>query len=557
MISRVAKPLPETALPEISEYESATYYFGVSPGYDHRRLLYRSDALERPFPRPEGRFPDVITKTAYTLVNTPLNKHWPAIDTQIRDIVVEKWVIRYASITLARFFTKSAERVSGGSFGPDVVWIGVLPRIVVNGNSLDSDDDAARKLVHGASLDILSLLKGKGLRDVTVEWFKGTPQRYHGLLRSVNRLDATHHVRRFLTATLGIPIAADARMEEDVTGTLGLLFHENRDSTGLKSDKVLGVTASHVVSKDEQVDYELGGAGAPCLKVRASGERRFQRGVNEINRTITGHELEAEADRDLLQSLTNSNEDPDPAQRTQDEERLARLRASLKLEEKAVAELQAFRHDIETRWGDLNTRCIGHVEWAPAITIDPTTQLTKDVATVELDAGMFQDAFSGNVVDLGAKYSIHRLKELFGPLTSKKKAFTYPRGGLLRIAGVLTSEELANLDQTRDECIMVGKVGSTTDLTVGRLCGMQSFLWPEGGKESRELAIYNSDSATFALPGDSGALVFDGQGQMAAFLHSGYEETKSHITFATPAWWVIEQLRTRYPHADFSRTNFK
>jgi Peptidase family S64 len=134
---------------------------------------------------------------------------------------------------------------------------------------------------------------------------------------------------------------------------------------------------------------------------------------------------------------------------------------------------------------------------------------------------------------------------------------TYPRNGLLRIAGVLTAKQLSQEPEDVDGCTVVGKVGSTTDLTIGRLCGMESFFWPESGAESRELAIYNcKDTGAFALPGDSGALVFDGQGRMAGFLHAGVGFTSSYITFATPAWWVVEQIRAQYPHADFDLTTF-
>jgi hypothetical protein len=59
-----------------------------------------------------------------------------------------------------------------GTFGPTVIWIAVLPRVVVDGPSLEDDDQAARELVHGASLDILQLLRENGIEDVTVEWFR-------------------------------------------------------------------------------------------------------------------------------------------------------------------------------------------------------------------------------------------------------------------------------------------------------------------------------------------------------------------------------------------------
>ena len=44
---------------------------------------------------------------------------------------------------------------------------------------------------------------------------------------------------------------------------------------------------------------------------------------------------------------------------------------------------------------------------------------------------------------------------------------------------------------------------------------------------------------------------------MVGILHSGMDSDRGkHVTYATPAWWVIEQLKIQYPHADFYRTTF-
>lgn len=39
---------------------------------------------------------------------------------------------------------------------------------------------------------------------------------------------------------------------------------------------------------------------------------------------------------------------------------------------------------------------------------------------------------------------------------------------------------------------------------------------------------------------------------MVGILHSGLVKGgSSHVSYATPAWWVLEQLKLQYPHADF------
>lgn len=96
--------------------------------------------------------------------------------------------------------------------------------------------------------------------------------------------------------------------------------------------------------------------------------------------------------------------------------------------------------------------------------------------------------------------------------------------------------------------------GNTTDLTVGRYAGLEAYTSDALGVESIELAIYDYDkqSGPFSAKGDSGSLIFDGKGRMVGILHSGMQK-HGHVTYATPAWWAIEQLKVKYPHADFNR----
>ena len=57
--------------------------------------------------------------------------------------------------------------------------------------------------------------------------------------------------------------------------------------------------------------------------------------------------------------------------------------------------------------------------------------------------------------------------------------------------------------------------------------------------------------------GDFGSLIFDGIGNMVGLLHSSTPKGgSSHVTYATPAWWIIEKIKVKYPYADFFRAKW-
>jgi len=109
---------------------------------------------------------------------------------------------------------------------------------------------------------------------------------------------------------------------------------------------------------------------------------------------------------------------------------------------------------------------------------------------------------------------------------------------------------------------MVGKDGGATNLTVGRYTGLVSWTLNPVGIESIELGILNSGvgkTEVFSDHGDSGALVWHSKGGKARIvgqLHSGRNKggsTSCHITYATPGWYLLDQIRKKFKHADFYR----
>jgi hypothetical protein len=70
---------------------------------------------------------------------------------------------------------------------------------------------------------------------------------------------------------------------------------------------------------------------------------------------------------------------------------------------KDISELEAFYKEIQGQWGDITNQNIGHVHWAPEISVEVEgRRYTKDFGTFELDEAKFRDNFQGNVVDLSA-----------------------------------------------------------------------------------------------------------------------------------------------------------
>jgi hypothetical protein len=120
--------------------------------------------------------------------------------------------------------------------------------------------------------------------------------------------------------------------------------------------------------------------------------------------------------------------------------------------------------------------------------------------------------------------------------------FKFPTNRQLRINGWVTRKLLANpdtFDSNGEPCIVVMKDGNTSDLTVGRYAGLETYTCDKLGVESVELAIYNYDkqSGPFSAKGDTGSLVFDGQGRVVGILRSGTVKSgNNHVTYGLPAW---------------------
>ena len=371
------------------EYERTSYYNGITGDDDHPYLIYRSDFLTKPFPKPVGRHAHIPVKSLRGVFDTPLNGVWDSVGPEIRDLIKARGV-HWSSVDPARFFTHGPPgEEEKGSLGPVVIWVGVIP------GSTSSD------IAHEVSQEILTLLLKNGVEHAIVEWREAVPQRLAGppLMRHVHSNDATHYVRRFLTALLGIPLATAGMEEEDAQGTLTLWFHEKKGKNGDLSDKVYGVSNCHVLRKDTIVGYEHRD-GAPKDYVRVCGMRRFQRGLDEIKKAIGDHGILANLwAREIVKLQAEERQDAGTAKAIRANQR------NLEDENEAIADLEALYEEVTKWWSDASLyRNIGHVQYAAAIKVDVEggTLYTSDWAAFLAAEVKVKDEFEGNVVDFGA-----------------------------------------------------------------------------------------------------------------------------------------------------------
>ena len=82
---------------------------------------------------------------------------------------------------------------------------------------------------------------------------------------------------------------------------------------------------------------------------------------------------------------------------------LVKTRRKLSEIHTAIEELKKFFVKIKKHWVKPKDRVIGHVVWAPPVSVSTAPHsYTKDICVVKLDKKKFSQNFRGNVLDLGA-----------------------------------------------------------------------------------------------------------------------------------------------------------
>ncbi|KAF8959249.1 hypothetical protein BDZ97DRAFT_1761585 [Flammula alnicola] len=509
----------------VSQLEARFYYAGLpsSP-----LLVYRTGIT--PWKRPTGPEAYRELKELKPVFNHEIVNVWGVLGPKVCDCLDSEQV-RWTSVDVVRFAKV------GEAPGPVVLWIGVMPQ------SLSGED------AHTAAVGCLQLLESFQLTDVEVEFRESIFARSVGpeLLKSVSSTNAAAGVRAALTPALGLPIAARATSYAEGTGALYIC--EGRDS-----EKVYVLTARHVVFPPNAGSNELYNRTRTRQRPREvilPGPKAFQTMLKSTMIKIGEHKIMVDYYNQQLKDLQGGDDDDDERETIQGE---------LKKAEAAIKALNQFHDEATKHWSVESLRVIGHVAYSPPITVGAGAErYTEDWALIELNRNKIDwNNFKGNAVDLGTEVSVPNFTSRMYPNPSANTTFKYPSNRLLPLQGVIGEDELRRpqmFDADNEPCLLVIKSGCTTGVTTGRATGVISFVreyFKNGPHQtSMEWAILPYDkSGAFSAPGDSGAIIFDGQGRIGGVLtgRTGKTET-TDITYGTPFYWLMQRIKERFPHA--------
>ena len=264
---------------------------------------------------------------------------------------------------------------------------------------------------------------------------------------------------------------------------------------------------------------------------------------------------------------------------------LEEIRRRLIKTQTKIAELEKLFVKVDKEWTKPADRVIGHVVWAPPISVATAPHsYTLDVCVVKLDKSKFQRNFRGNVLDLGACSSVLlkasnltvyipgpeidllKFMGLMYPRIGAASDFNYPVGRLLELRGILSKEATrkpTNKDSKGDLKHFVIKRSPTGSFTtIGFLSGFESHrrqYLGDATRDSVEAAIvpyyhggpFSNGSGQFSTGGDSGSIIVDALGKFVALLTGGTGPTVSpDITFGTPMHWLWEVIKAKFEGAN-------
>lgn len=405
------KDIPEDILPQ-SLLISDSYPGAFSDFYgfpSHPICVYRTGDE---WPVPKGPQAQHVPREARPVCNHQIRAVWRTLGEQVYKFLNSLEVL-WSTIDPVRFAEEEGEA------GPLYLWVGVNPRSL------------SLEVAKAAAVGCKEILTTARFPDIEIAFRESVFTRSVGprLLNHVLPIDPTADIRSPFTGTLGVQIAPRNIPHFEGTGALYLC-------EGGKSDRVFLLTARHVAlppSVHCNELYERKRTSQPRHEVLIVGSKAYPDALEDMMAKIGCELIFVDQYKRELAALGEAveGEGATAAEARQDfKDKLAKA-------EKTIVAVNAFHSNITKHWSTASQRVLGHVVYAPPISVK---QFTEDWALVELNRDKIDwNNFKGNIMYLGMfRYILPRLSSLtnisrkqdFGPRLRPQDAPS-PRGPLL------------------------------------------------------------------------------------------------------------------------------
>ncbi|KAF8332800.1 uncharacterized protein EI90DRAFT_3145403 [Cantharellus anzutake] len=473
------------------------------------------------WPMPKGPQAQRVPRGARPVCNHPIRALWRTLGEQVYKFL-DSLEVLWSTIDPVRFAEEEGEA------GPLYLWVGVIPRSL------------SLEVAKVAAVGCKKILAAAQFPHVEIAFRESV------FTRSAGPQLLNHP----FTGTLGVQIAPRNTSHFEGTGALYLC-------EGGQSNRVFLLTTRHVAlppSVHHNELYERKRTSQPRHEVLILGSKAYPDTLEALMADIGRELIFVDHFNRELAALGEAVEGEDATVAEVRQE----FKGKLAKAEKTIMTVNAFHSDIAKHWSTASQRVIGHVIYAPPISVGTGPKpFTEDWALIELNRDKIDwNNFKGNAVYLGNKISAPDFVLKMHPHPEGRSAFKYPVGSLLHVKGIVKEEirQPTLLDANGEECLIVIKNGKSTGITIGLGSDIESFIrvYDEYGikSTSMEIAIhpYNHKDGAFSAPGDSGSIVVDGLGRIIGLLTGGSGTTGStDVTYVTPYSWVEEQIKKAFP----------
>lgn len=412
---------------------------------------------------------------------------------------------------------------------PIVLWIGVKPATL-------SGEEGVQ-----VALACKEILNKHQFFDVECEIREANRIQAAGpkLMRPTGPLDPTTDIRVSFSASLGTSISTKAFPH--VEGSLGFY--------ATSGGKLFGLTARHVLFPPldtENEPYEQKYTSQRRHYVTLPGDMTISKLIKDTENKVIDHKDAI----DVSQRAINT------AKGRKGDDYQLKLKFLTRQREHAQEDLLDLESLAKTLklWKPQDNRVIGHAVLSPPLCTGNHPHIyTIDWCMYEIDTKKL-DVFSGNVIDLGNKYSSRKYVEVMNPNIKNPHKFTVPDDRQLQLQGTIPISEMRQprmLDKDGSPCFLVMKRGRTTDMTFGIGNEILSYTrnyflgGPPVTAKEWPILSYSKDSGPFSVGGDSGAVVFDAKSRIGGMITAGAGVTDTtDITYVTPMDFLLAQVET-------------